>query len=89
MPYIDKASRTLLDPAIGSVADKIATLRTERPGDMNYSISKLIAMVYGTDMRYCDYNEVIGVLEDAKLEFYRKRVAKYEDKKCNENGDLY
>ena len=33
--------------------------------------------------------EVLGVLECVKLELYRRVAAPYEDKKCQENGDVY
>jgi len=32
---------------------------------------------------------VIGALEACKLEFYRRAVVPYEDKKIKENGDVY
>lgn len=89
MPYVDNATRQLLDSALEAVACRIAKIHTARPGDMNYAISALIKKVYGSKLRYADYNEIIGVLEDAKLEFYRSRVAAYEDKKILENGPLY
>jgi hypothetical protein len=38
--------------------------------------------------RYRDYHAVIGALEAAKLEFYRRQVAPYEDGKIAENGDV-
>jgi hypothetical protein len=34
-------------------------------------------------------DEVVGVLECAKLEIYRRIAAPYEDKKIVENGDVY
>jgi hypothetical protein len=37
---------------------------------------------------YATINEVIGVLECAKLELYRMIAAKYEDKKRAENGNI-
>jgi hypothetical protein len=39
--------------------------------------------------RYADYNAVIGALEACKLEFYRRVVSLYEDKKKEINGDVY
>lgn len=89
MPYVDNATRQLLDSSLDAVACRIAKMLSARPGDMNYAISALIKKVYGTNLRYADYNEIIGVLEDAKLEFYRRRVGPYEDKKILEHGDLY
>jgi predicted DNA-binding protein with PD1-like motif len=38
---------------------------------------------------YHNYNKAIGVLESVKLEFYRREVASYENKKIKENDDIY
>lgn len=38
---------------------------------------------------YVELNEVVGALESAKLELYRRIVGPYEDKKSAENGDVY
>lgn len=60
-------------------------------GELNYMITKLIDGYLkrkGT-IRYTYLNEIIGVLECAKLEYYRRIVAYYEDKKIVENGDVY
>lgn len=72
-----------------------------RAGLINYTFTMLIKNVYETyhqhelddnnstsSVRYADYNEVIGVLESCKLEFYRRHVAAYEDRKIKENGDV-
>ena len=40
-------------------------------------------------LKYSEINSVIGVLECAKMELYRRIAAPYEDKKCEENGDVY
>jgi len=40
-------------------------------------------------VRYAHLNEVVGVLECAKLELYRRVVAPYEDQKMTESGDVY
>jgi hypothetical protein len=34
-------------------------------------------------------NDIIGALEGAKMEFYRRVVIPYEDRKIIENGDVY
>jgi len=41
------------------------------------------------DIRYASLNEVIGVLECVKQEFYRKKVVPYEKRKIKENSDVY
>jgi hypothetical protein len=38
---------------------------------------------------YDDYNSLIGTLECAKQELYRRKIAAYEDKKIEENGEVY
>ena len=56
---------------------------------MNYAISMLLAYeMEKTGESYKEFNKLLGVMECAKLEFYRKRIAEYEDKKIAINGDL-
>jgi hypothetical protein len=38
---------------------------------------------------FADMAQVVAALECAKLEFYRRVVAPYEDKKMIENGDVF
>ena len=38
---------------------------------------------------YSRINELIGVLECAKIELYRRIAAPYEDDKSRINGDVY
>ena len=62
-------------------------------GDLNYLITSEIldylGISDGRQPNYTDYNEVMGVLECAKQELYRRMIAPFEDKKCKENGDVY
>lgn len=85
MPYIKQESRERLDGAIQQLASLIKM--EDRAGEINYTINQLLLALEG-EGKYKDMNELIGALEAAKLEFYRKRVAPYEDKKAQENGDL-
>lgn len=85
MPYIKGSSR-----------DHLAARNTEdiselcySPGDLNYVITKICDDYLGKNPSYTHINEVIGVLECAKLEFYRRVAVPYEDKKIEENGDVY
>lgn len=85
MPYIDQTSRDSLDTNIELLAKKILT-----SGEMNYVITKLLLSYLGQRTKcYANYNEVIGVLECAKLEFYRRQIADYERVKMIENGDVF
>jgi len=86
MPYIKQSDRERLDPRIKALADAID--KDQRAGELNYSITKLFLALKG-EGRYKDYNELIGALESAKLEFYRRQVGPYEDDKVKENGDVY
>lgn len=77
-----------IDPKIRKVYDQ-AYLPFAAGGNLNYLITKLCLQRLGTQPRYVDFNEVIGVLECAKQELYRRMVAPYEDKKAKENGDVF
>ena len=60
------------------------------PGQLNYRITKeCIKYITILGATYKTFNEIIGVLECAKLEFYRRQLAAYEDQKRNQNGDVY
>jgi len=86
MPYIDKKQREEIRLSDGYFDAKM--LRS--PGDLNYiftEIAKVYIDRYGTSYR--TYNDIVGALELCKLEFNRRLVAPYEDKKIEENGDVY
>jgi hypothetical protein len=81
MPYINTDARNRL--AEGK--------SPENAGELNYAITRLIDsyLVEKGELRYANLNEVIGVLECAKLELYRRIAAPYEDKKKESQGDVY
>ena len=61
----------------------------DTPGELNYTISKLIdLLMLRQGEKYEHYNAIIGVLECAKLELYRKKISIYEDLKEKENGQI-
>jgi len=85
MPYIKKESRTNFATGLAALVDNI-----KDPGDLNYVITKLcIAYANHRANSYSTYNEVIGILECAKLEFYRRVLSLYENNKITLNGDVY
>lgn len=93
MPYIAPRDREEYDSHIetlGALVEAFAEKRAESPaGQLNYIITKLILQSYGPFLHsYHDFNEVIGILECAKLEMYRRHVGPYEDEKIIENGDV-
>ena len=85
MPYIEKEIRDTLSPTLNAISEKIHTV-----GTLNYAITELcLNFVTKSAITYTSLNEIVGVLESAKLEFYRRAVSTYEDKKIDSNGDVY
>ena len=83
MPYIKQEDRPKFETAL-SLVPKIKTA-----GELNYLLTRMVHK-YITDngFSYATVNDVVGVLECAKLELYRRRISPYEDKKIIENGDV-
>ena len=60
------------------------------PGQLNYAITCVLKdYIESNGLSYDTINDIVGALEGAKLEFYRRVAAPYEDKKIIENGDVY
>jgi hypothetical protein len=81
VPYIEKAAR-----------EEILSGRDpENPGELNFAISSLADRYLARKggIRYAHLNEVVGALECAKLELYRRLAAPYEDEKMAAAGDVY
>ena len=79
MPYIERVRR-------GKV---LTVIPPESAGELNYAFTTLIKdYIKRKDESYQVYNDIIGALEGAKLELYRRHTAPYEDKKIIANGDL-
>lgn len=84
MPYIKKERRDKIKHGICLRPDHI-----ECAGDMQYAIAIIIKKYMRTkELNYQTCNDVMGALAGAKMEFYRKTVAPYEDTKMDENGDV-
>lgn len=85
MPYIAKEAREKFLHDIYSLSSSIKT-----PGELNFVITKL-ALNYARrhKLSYHTLNELIGVLECVKLEFYRRLVSSYEDTKSSQNGEIF
>ena len=80
MPYIERKQRQELSEG-----------RTpETSGELNYMITlQIIEYLKLKKFKYDTLNDVIGALEGAKSEFYRRIVVPYEKGKKEENGDVY
>ena len=58
-------------------------------GELNFKITDLLIDYLWDNYNYQKINDVMGALEGAKLEMYRRLAAPYEDKAIERNGDLY
>lgn len=59
-------------------------------GELNYMFTVFATRylaIHG--LKYETLNAIVGAFESAKAEFQRRVVAPYEDKKIQENGDVY
>ena len=81
MPYVDPKARQRLDSGE----------QPETAGELNYAITRLVDrfLTAKGSLRYAHLNEMMGVLECAKLELYRRVAVPYEDRKRVESGDVY
>ena len=87
MPYIPRAKRDDVDPYSYS---RDTQRDPENAGELNYVITRIcLNYLKTTQTNYQRMNDVVGVLECLKLEFYRRKVSFYEDQKHAENGDVY
>ena len=81
MPYIKETDRWHLED--GGLA--------MTAGELNYQITTVIMeyLIGQGTTSYKSINDILGALEGAKLEFYRRIVVPYEQEKIEENGDVY
>jgi hypothetical protein len=60
------------------------------PGQLNFLVTEEVKRyVNRNGLDYHTINDVLGALEGAKQEFYRRVAAPYENRKAQENGDVY
>ena len=85
MPYIRRVKRLQMEGHMNGLATHLTN-----GGDMNYCFSMLckhFIEMFGES--YENYATCISSLECAKLELYRRKISPYEDKKIEENGDIF
>jgi len=81
MPYIKPEKRRLVSLYPKTVLNA---------GELNFAITDIVkSYIAHHGQSYKTFNAVIGVLECAKLELYRRKVSPYEDTKIASNGDVY
>ena len=81
MPYISKIRRDEMfegDPTPLTV------------GELNFLLTMVVKEYLNSKgLSYSTINDIMGALEGAKLEFYRRVAGPYENNKITENGDIY
>ncbi len=93
MPYLPSSDRPVYDPQIKQLAESLARQPDDRrKGHANYVITQILRKAWGVDRAdnesYSSYADIIGTLECAKLELYRRWLAAYEDTAIAKHGDL-
>lgn len=86
-PYLSKIDKARFTKLVKEITNQSELWG---PGDLNFLFTELIKQyIVVNGNRYNYYNDIVGALECAKLEIYRRRIAPYEDQKIKENGDVY
>lgn len=89
MPYIPRADRLAFDDALKELV-RVVSKRGLSNGELNYlmtQLARLYLIRHGTS--YNTLSDVVKAFECAKLEFYARMARPYEDRKIEENGDVY
>ncbi len=85
MPYITQTDRAEFE----HIEEMIQDFPPTCAGDIQYMIAILIReYMRNNDYRYQTMNDVMGALNGANLEFYRRYVGPYEDECIEKNGDV-
>lgn len=88
MPYIEQGRRSAIVWA--GLYGGVDAAHVASEGELNFAITYLInTYVEREGKSYKTFNAIIGALECAKLEMYARRIRPYEDRKKEENGDVY
>ena len=87
MPYIMQDKRPYIDTEIELLQDKLEQTGSVA-GDLNYTLSRLVAHQSWRKPKYVRICMAIGTLACVALEFYRRAAGPYEDKAIKKNGDI-
>lgn len=93
----EKEIQNLVDKLITVFSTEPTKISANRAGHLNYIITTVLKNFYenlqkkllnNPQLKYSDHNEIIGMLECCKQEWYRRQAGPYEDLKIEENGDV-
>ena len=86
MPYIKQENRVKFFPVFDALLESEGI---NNAGELNYLITCICNQyLYKKGESYQTYADIVSSLENAKLEYYRKKIGPYEDKKELENGAI-
>lgn len=90
-----------IEALVGALVSVFSTEPTKiarnRAGHLNYIFTKILKEFYTqlslkllskAELPYADHNEIVGMLECCKQEWYRRMTGPYEDIKIKSNGDV-
>ncbi len=81
MPYIEQGKRWLLDKVVSMMNDLV-----DIDGSLNYVLFAFCKR--SIKPSYNNYRNFCGELRCCATEIERRLLGPYEDKKCEENGDI-
>lgn len=86
MPYIRQEDRLRFE----NLVKTMNLTKIETAGELNYLITHLAHAFVNQKPKksYQNYNDAVGAMTGAQLEFYRRYVVPYENDKILENGDV-
>ena len=88
MPYIKEEERELLEDWLYDLLETLPNT-SHNAGVLNYLFTRIAHdYIEKQGLNYQHINDVVGALDGAKSEFYRRVAIPYEDKKIIENGDV-
>ena len=86
MPYITGPRREVF----ALLEEELKSTRIDTPGELVYLFCRVADLYVSQHLvEFRVMNDVVGALENAKLEFHRKVVVNFEDKKELENGTVW
>lgn len=78
MPYIEQQKR-----------EDLNTVLPTNAGELNFLIHSVVNEYFSMkEESYQAYNDIIGAIECAKMEIYRRKIVPYENFKQKQNGDI-
>ena len=91
MPYIPRENKLAYMDALAEIQDAFASAEAG-DGDLNYVLTQVAVawlMYHNPPYGYTMRSRVLAAFEGAKMEYYRRVMAPYEDRKREDNGDVF